>query len=53
MNGRTAKKIRKASSKAADKRFMAMVGQIGQLPFRQRLWFALKIVKGTSAMRRL
>jgi len=46
MSGRLHKKIRRAARKAADKRFIAMVGQIGRLPFRKRLWFALKIIKG-------
>jgi hypothetical protein len=44
MNGRTAKKVRAV----ANRRFMTMVGQIGQLPFRQRLWFAWRIVKGSK-----
>jgi len=30
----------------ANKRFLAMVQQIGQLPFRRRLWFAWKIIRG-------
>ena len=48
MSERIHKKIRRAARKAADKRFMGMVGQIGQLPFRQRLWFALRIIKGSK-----
>ena len=42
MSGRAAKKIRKA----ADKRFTRMVRDIGRLPFRQRPWFAWRIVRG-------
>lgn len=42
MNGRTAKKIRKV----ANKKFKAMIRAIGKLPFRKRLWFAWRIVKG-------
>jgi len=48
MSGKVHKKIRRAARKAADKRFMAMVGEIGHLPLRQRLWFALKIIKGAG-----
>jgi len=48
MSGRLHKKIRRAARKAADKRVIAMVGQIGHLPFRKRLWFALKIIKGAG-----
>jgi len=48
MSGRLHKKIRRAARKEADKRFMAMVGQIGRLPLRQRLWFAVKVIKGAK-----
>ena len=44
MSGRIQKKIRKV----AHKRFTAMIRAIGKLPFRQRLWFALRIIRGTS-----
>jgi len=42
MSGRVAKKIRKV----ANKRYMAMIRAIGKLPFKKRLWFAWRIVKG-------
>lgn len=44
MSGKVHKKIRKV----ADKRFKAMVRQIGLLPLRRRLWFARRIVKGAG-----
>jgi len=48
MSEKVHKKIRRVARKVADKRFIAMVGEIGQLPLRQRLWFALKIIKGAG-----
>jgi len=45
MSARVHKKIRRV----ANKKFLAMVRAIGKLPFRQRLWFAWRIVRGVSA----
>jgi len=44
LSGRVHKKIRKA----ADKRLRKMIRAIGELPFRKRIWFAWRIVKGVK-----
>jgi len=44
MSGKVHKKIRKV----ARKQLVIMIRQIGKLPFRQRLWFAWRILKGTK-----
>ena len=46
MNNRVAKKTRKTARKIANKQFVQMLRSIGGLPFKKRLWFAWKIVKG-------
>jgi hypothetical protein len=48
MSGKVDKRLRKEARKLANQRFMAMIRQIGLLPFRQRLRFAWRIVKGAK-----
>ena len=44
MSARVHKKIRKA----AKKQLVTMLRQIGRLPFKQRIWFAWKIIRGVK-----
>ena len=46
MNNRVAKKTRRTAKRIANKQFVQMLRSIGRLPFKKRLWFAWKIIKG-------
>jgi galactose-1-phosphate uridylyltransferase len=46
MSGKMGKKIRQIARREANERFIAMIRQIGQMPFKKRLWFAIRILKG-------
>jgi hypothetical protein len=48
MSGKVHKKIRKVALKVADNRFKQMIRQIGLMPLRHRVRFALKILKGAK-----
>jgi hypothetical protein len=48
MSGKMGKKIRQIARREANERFIAMIRQIGQMPFKKRLWFAIRILKGTK-----
>ena len=48
MSGKMEKKIRQVARRDANERFIAMIRQIGQMPFRKRLWFAFRVLRGTK-----